>query len=74
MTKMAANQTAAIIIKAAPAFDRESDVELAEQAILSNLKMLEGLLEIIPDNPDLLLITSSSLVRRHFGHAAANAK
>ncbi len=53
MTKMAANQTTAIIIKAAPAFDRESDLELAEQAILSNLKMLEGLLEITPDNPDL---------------------
>ncbi len=67
MTRMAANQTTAIIIKAAPAFDRENDVELAEQAILSNLKMLEGLLEVIPDNPDLLLITSSSFSSYAFG-------
>ncbi len=66
MTKMAANQTTAIIIKAAPAFDRESDLELAEQAILSNLKVLEGLLEITPDNPDLLLITSNSFSRYAF--------
>ncbi len=67
MTKMAANQTTAIIMKATPAFDRESDLELAEQAMLSNLKMLEGLLEITPENPDLLLITSSSFSRYAFG-------
>jgi len=66
-TKMAANQTTAILIKAMPAFDRESDLELAEQAILSNLKMLEGLLEVTPENPDLLLITSSSFTRYAFG-------
>lgn len=67
MTKIAANQTTAILVKAAPTYDRETDLELAEQAGLSNLKMLEGLLEVTPDNADLLLLTSSSFTRYAFG-------
>ena len=67
MTKMAANQTTAILIKATPVYDRESDLELAEQSIAGNLKLLEGLLEVTPDNSDLLLITSSSFTRYAFG-------
>ena len=67
MTKMTANQTASIFVKAAPAYDRESDLELAERATLSNLKMLEGILEVAPDNADLLLLTSSSFSRYAFG-------
>ncbi len=67
MTKMAANQTTAILVKATPAYDRETDLELAEQAIVSNLKMFEGLLEVTPNNSDLLLLTSSSFFRYTFG-------
>lgn len=67
MTKIAADQTTAIFEKAVPTFDRESDTELAELAGLSNLKMLEGLLEVTPDNPDLLLLTSSSFTRYAYG-------
>ena len=67
MTRMSANQTAAILVKASAAYDRESDLEFAEQSGLSNLKMLEGLLEVTPDNPDLLLLTSSSFTRYAFG-------
>jgi tetratricopeptide (TPR) repeat protein len=67
MTRMSANQTVAIFVKAAVAYDRESDLELAEQAGLSNLKMLEGLLEVTPDSTELLLLTSSSFARYTFG-------
>jgi tetratricopeptide (TPR) repeat protein len=67
VTKMAANQTTEIFVKAAPTYDREADLELAEQAGLSNLKMLEGLLEVTPNNADLLLLTSSSFARYAFG-------
>ncbi len=67
ITKMTANQTTAILVKAAATYDKESDLELAEQASLGNLKMLEGLLEVTPDNADLLLLTSGSFSRYAFG-------
>jgi hypothetical protein len=50
MTKMAANQTTSILVQALPAYERETNVEFAEQAIASNLKLLEALLEVTPDN------------------------
>ena len=67
MTKLAANQTTAVMIEAVPSYDRESDLEFAEQSSLSNLKMMEGLLEITPDNDELLLLNSSSFTRYTFG-------
>jgi len=67
ITKMTANQTTAILVKAASTYDKESDLELAEQASLGNLKMLEGLLEVTPGNADLLLLTSGSFSRYAFG-------
>ncbi len=67
MSRIAANQTATILVKAADTYDRESDLELAEQAIPGNLKMLEGLLEVTPDNADLLLLASRSFSSYAFG-------
>lgn len=67
LTRLTARQTAAMIIRAAPAYDRETDLELAEQAIVGNLKLLDGLLEVAPDDRDLLLFTSSSYSRYAFG-------
>ncbi len=67
MTKLAARQTTAVMLQAVPSYDRESDLEFAEQASLSNLKMMEGLLEVTPDDKDLLLLTSSSFTRYAFG-------
>ena len=40
------------------AFYREGDLLIAEQALASNLKLLEVFLEASPDNPDLLLQAS----------------
>ncbi len=40
------------------AFYREEDLQLAEQALASNLKLLEVLLQTAPDDQDLLLLAS----------------
>jgi hypothetical protein len=64
---MAVNQTAAILVKAMPAYERETNLELAEQAIMGSLKQIEGLLEVSPDNPDLLLLASRSFATFAFG-------
>ncbi len=39
-------------------FYREGDLRLAEQALASNLKLLEVLLQTSPDNQELLLLAS----------------
>ena len=62
MTRMAAKQTTAVMLLAAPAYDRESDPVFAEQAAAGNLKTMEGLLEVTPDDADLLLLTSRTAV------------
>jgi tetratricopeptide (TPR) repeat protein len=67
MTKMTANQTVAILVESMPAYDRETNLEFAEQSITGNLKMIEGLLEVTPDNSDLLTLASSSFARYAFG-------
>ena len=66
LNRIAANQTAAVIVRAARTYDKETDLELAEQAGAANLKLLEGLLEVTPDHPDLLLLASSSFARYAF--------
>jgi hypothetical protein len=44
-----------IIDTGAPAYERETDLELAEQALAANVKLLEALLVTDPRNPSLLL-------------------
>ena len=56
--KMAVRTTASLMNEASPAFEEERDVVLAEEAIPANLKMMEGLLKLDPENPDLLLLLS----------------
>ncbi|UCE18624.1 MAG: hypothetical protein JSV84_17530 [Gemmatimonadota bacterium] len=67
MTKMAANQTTAILVAAMPAYERETNLEFAEQAISGNLKLLEGLLETTPHNEDLILLASRNYTCYAFG-------
>jgi tetratricopeptide (TPR) repeat protein len=67
MTKMTANQTASIMVKSMPAYDRETNLDFAEQSMAGNLKMIEGLLEVTPDNVELLELASSSFARYAFG-------
>jgi hypothetical protein len=55
------------MLLAAPTYDSESDPVLAEQAAAGNLKMMEGLLEVTPDDAELLLLTSRSFTSYAFG-------
>ena len=67
MTKMVVNQTTLILKQAMPAYEKETNLELAEHAIASNLKLLEGLLEVSPEKAELLLLTSRSFTVYAFG-------
>lgn len=66
-SRLAANQMTLNVVRAMPAYDRETDLELAEHAAAANLKFLEGLLEITPDNSDLLVATARSFSRYAYG-------
>jgi hypothetical protein len=48
------------------AFYREGDVRLAEQALASNLKLIEVLLQTSPEDPDLLLLASQGFAAYTF--------
>lgn len=67
MTTLAANSTVDVFAKAAPTFEKESDVELAKASGLGNIKMVEGLIEVVPDNVVLLELTSKSFGAYAFG-------
>lgn len=66
-TKLAADQTVSVFAQAAPSFDQEGDVDLARTAALGQLKMFEGLLLVVPDNRELMLLTASSFAGFAFG-------
>ena len=55
---IALRTTSSLLVTGASAFYEESDPVLAEQAMASNLKLLEGLLKSEPDNRDLLRLTA----------------
>ncbi len=52
--KMTAGMTVSVAKDASVGLEQESDYELAEAAGPGNLKFIEGLYFIVPDNPDLL--------------------
>jgi tetratricopeptide (TPR) repeat protein len=67
LSQIAVNQTAKILVKAMPAYERETNIEFAEQSFAAAIKQLEGLLEVSPDNPELLLLASRSFATYAFG-------
>ncbi len=60
LNRLAINQSIDLLKQSRPALERETDLELAEAAIAGNLKLLEGMLEIAPDNQELLLMTAQA--------------
>ena len=52
--QLALKQTADLLQQAEPVFERETDLELVAQALPTNIKMVEGLLESSPQNEKLL--------------------
>jgi hypothetical protein len=67
MTKLTVNQTVKVFDAASQTFDKEADLALADAGIMANLKTFEGLLEISPDNPQLLRLTARSFALYAFG-------
>lgn len=63
--RFAAEQTINVAKIATPALEQEGDYELAAAGIPGNLKFLEGIAAVIPDNTDLL-----ELLTRGFGSYA----
>jgi hypothetical protein len=59
-TKLAAEQTVGVFSAGSQSYQRENDVELAHHAGLANLKLLEGLLEVIPEDEELLALCARS--------------
>lgn len=65
--KLAASQTADVIRASMPSMNREYDLELARSAIPSNLKLVEGLMELLPDDPRLLAVAAEGFGGYAFG-------
>lgn len=59
-TKFVVGQATGFFTKAEKVFEQESDLELAESAMASNLKILEAMLVGDPENEDLLLFTAKA--------------
>lgn len=56
MQRIAVRQTADVLKAGELAFESETDLTLAEDALPSNLKMMETFLEVDPGNPELLFL------------------
>lgn len=56
--RLAVRSTTGLIENSLVAIEEETDLILAEQSIVSNLKLLEGLLKSDPNNRNLLLLAS----------------
>jgi hypothetical protein len=65
MGQIVARSSASIMDGSIDAMDRETDLELAEAAIPANLKLVEGLINEDPENPELL----TNAARGFYGYA-----
>jgi hypothetical protein len=67
MTTFTARSSAKLFRRASVAFDEQPDYELARQAAPALIMQLEGVLRVVPDDPDLLFSTSKSWASYAFG-------
>ena len=73
MAKFAASSTADVLWEAGAAVQTETDPILAEAAIMSNLKMFDGLLLLLPDNSRLLKMSAEAYSAYAFGYLQARS-
>jgi hypothetical protein len=69
INKLVIRQTGRILDFGVEALYEENDLILAEQALASNIKLLEGMLKGDPENKQLLLLTSQALAGYAMGFA-----
>jgi len=67
MGQIVARSSVSIMDGNVDAMNRETDLVLAEAAIPANLKLIEGLIEEDPDNPDLLYLAAQGFYGYAFG-------
>ena len=67
MRSIAANGTVDIMIAGKPSVDRETDIGLARASAESNLALMAGLRESVPENEDLLLLMAEAYGSYAFG-------
>jgi len=67
MGQIVARSSVSIMDGNIEAMNRETDLVLAEAAIPANLKLIEGLIEEDPDNPDLLSLAAQGFYGYAFG-------
>src|SRR6266511_227152 len=67
MTAFTANQTAPVLKAAAPAFNQESDLQLAREAAPGQLKTVEGFLLASPDNGTFIALLAQGYCEYAFG-------
>ena len=72
LKRMVIRSTALILDDSIAAINEEQDMVMAEQAILSNLKMLEGLIKGDPENKKLLLLAAQGFSSYAFGFVEEN--
>ena len=69
MDKFVIRQTGALLDYGVLALYEETDLKLAEQAMASDIKLLEGMIKGDPDNDHLLLLTAQALAGYAMGFA-----
>lgn len=62
--RMAVGTTSGLLYEATPAIEAESDFTLFRESVLANIKIMEGLLSIAPEDRDLL----ASLAKAYAGY------
>jgi hypothetical protein len=71
--KLAVRSTFSILENSMAALNEEDDLELAEMAIASNLKLLEGLIRTDPDNSELRLMAAEGYTSYALGFIEAES-
>ncbi len=69
INRLVIRQTGALLSYGVTALYEESDLKIAEQALASDIKLLEGLIKGDPENEDLLLLTTQALSGYALGFA-----
>jgi hypothetical protein len=59
-TKLAADGTVDVMFEASPSLQAEYDIELGGAAIVGNLKLMDGLHAVVPDNTTLMRLASEA--------------
>ncbi len=73
LNRLAADKAAGLMIEAGRTFNEESDLQLAQETIPPNLKLLEGLLKLTPDNASLLTTLAQGWCSYSYGFLEESA-